>query len=708
MCNSNFIFIFILIAIVVLWIICRKKILRLVDKAISKSIYYQLLLLVVSIIAAFGILLLFMLAIHDEIKLQMSDWILSFINPGSTFSSGAIGDPEKVWAIIVGVIGMIIMGGLLISIFSNILERRVDKLKNGQVHYAFKNHVVIIGYDRMSIGLIGQLAKDERFKNSKIILQTTQEVSKVRHELFALLETKIEKKVIILSGNCTSCEDLTKLHVERCKVLFILGENDEYDNDSLNIECIRIIYAILAKQIIVDKIRCHVLFEYQSTYAVYQREDLFRLKDRIDFFPFNFYEMWAQKVFVDRTYDCQEKDKISEKLTYTPLDREGIKADSEQKVQLVVIGMSSMGVALGVQAAHLCHFPNFVTKGIKTRITFIDEHADREMNFLWGRYQHLFNETDIYYREVKKDEMFADGIMNKEVVKINPPASKETFTDLEFEFIKARVEYPVIQRYLAGLSCKRDIYMTIAICFYFPPKALAAGLYLPNEIYSNNIPVLVQQEMSYCTLDMLSKEGKYRNVKPFGMLDNCYDLKKADDLIPMMVKYMYDETCKKDETGEMKMAVIKNFPPDVMRKCWDNWIDLKGKESRNITALKWSNIYHANMTQVKKRSLNILPGQELSVEQINLLARVEHNRWNIEKLLMGYRPCTPEEVDDIACRRKTKQELRDDFIHNDIRPYEALSKDDHGIQANEYDVNISRALPFMLSELEKMNNDSKN
>lgn len=44
--------------------------------------------------------------------------------------------------------------------------------------------------------------------------------------------------------------------------------------------------------------------------------------------------------------------------------------------------MSRMGVAIGVEAAHLLHFPNFCRdKNIKSVITFIDENADREMNF---------------------------------------------------------------------------------------------------------------------------------------------------------------------------------------------------------------------------------------------------------------------------------------------------------------------------------------
>jgi len=213
---------------------------------------------------------------------------------------------------------------------------------------------------------------------------------------------------------------------------------------------------------------------------------------------------------------------------------------------------------------------------------------------------------------------------------------------------------------------------------------------------------LVQQNISCCTLEMLTKDGKYRNVRPFGMLDNCYDLEKADDLLPMMIKQVYDST------DEKPTEVVKTFDSEELRKNWNSWTDKKTKqESRNITALKWSNIYHANMVHIKERSLNISKGEELSNEKINLLARIEHNRWNIEKLLMGYRPCTPDETNDIANGLTTKQALRDRFIHNDIKPYDMLSKDDKKIQANEYDVNISRSFPFILSELERIKNEKR-
>ncbi|MDR1341955.1 MAG: hypothetical protein LBK18_01720 [Prevotellaceae bacterium] len=587
---------------------------------------------------------------------------MHFLNPANSFSEAAQ-SIDKFWALLVGGIGMFCLSGLLIPVISNIIARRVEKVQNGQTSYRFENHVVIIGYNKLCTGLIPQ------YEGIDVVLQTVREVPKIRHELFSNL--KHEKNVTIISGNRTFEEDLRKLHLDKCKEIFILGEADEADNDSLNIICLKKVNQLLTDS--KKTVRCNVLFQNQSTFAIFQQQDI-EVSEHVDFFPFSCHEAWAQKVLVERKYKDME---------YVPLDHQPIGAGSDERVHFVIIGMSSMGVAMGIQAAHLCHFPNFITKGIKTRITFIDEHADREMNFLMGRYRHLFKETDCCYRD------FGNEKNNR-----SNQSSKVKFTDVEFEFIKSRIENPKMQEELAEWSLDSHSYLTVAVCFSFSPAAIAAGLYLPDEVYSKKIPVLVQQELSDYTLSMLSKKNpsgyrKYENVKPFGMADDCYDLELADEHAAMMIKYIYDKTNENYEVTEL--------PINDIEANWKQW-----DKKKSIVALKYSNRYCANSRHVKQRSLNIQPNENLSAEQINLLAQVEHNRWNIEKLLMGYRATTPEEAEEIATGTRSKASYKECFIHNDIRAYQTLTEDDDGIHVSQYDVNIAKSLPLMLSELDKI------
>lgn len=118
------------------------------------------------------------------------------------------------------------------------------------------------------------------------------------------------------------------------------------------------------------------------------------------FTPFNFYEIWARRVLVK----CSAESNGT--IHYFPLDRGGISENSENYVHLVIIGMTRMGIALAIEAAHIAHFPNFKTHRKKTRITFIDREARREMDFFMGRYRHLFDLSEARFMDCEQDKTF--------------------------------------------------------------------------------------------------------------------------------------------------------------------------------------------------------------------------------------------------------------------------------------------------------------
>lgn len=81
------------------------------------------------------------------------------------------------------------------------------------------------------------------------------------------------------------------------------------------------------------------------------------------------------------------------------------------------------------------------------------------------------------------------------------------------------------------------------------------------------------------------------------------------------------------------------------------------------------------------------------------MAEVEHNRWNAEKLLLGYRSASDEEkaeIDrDISLKTKFKKE---DFVHYDIRPFADLRPDTSGKSANRFDYAISEGLKLVVEK----------
>ena len=706
-----------------------KKILRGVDRALSKSRLRQVFLLTFFIVFTFAFVYTLSVAITslyiDNYEPSLWNAIGHYFNPGN-FEKNA-GMPELA-IFFINLFGMVLMTGLLISVLSNLLERRVDNIKNGRVSYNYKNHTIILGYDKMTISLVKQLY--EKNKDSEIILQTVQKVPKVKHELFSYIDSEIEDKLSILSGNRNSSEDLEKLRINEATELYIIGETNEYGRDSLNIQCLKIINSLLEKNKKTkneknsktknhekrnEKKKCYVLFENQSTFAILQQRDIQGLS-LVEFLPFNFYEKWAEKVFLCNNDKNSEGNVDNEQNIYLPLDRVPIKENTDHTVHLVILGMSKMGVALGVEATHLCHFPNFINKGLKTRITFIDMDAEREMLFLRGRYQSLFEEIRYSFEDVNAG-IYREGNENK--------GDKNYFTDIEWHFIKGEFEDPAIQNKLEAYSKEENTLLTIAVCMNDSDAAIAVGLYMKSVVYQSdkvkyfkqgkdilesverlreqkylsdedkvelasleaechkyNVQILIKQDTPNSIISMLKNVDKYQNVRPFGMLDNCLDIADSDnlDIIAKKVHYVYNYYFGDDTYGQ-----IPTVMPDI---------EVLDEKWSIPTVEKWSNRYHANMINIKMRSFDF-EELELAIENendetgiIEKIAQVEHNRWNTEKLLMGFRPVTESE------KAIDKKILKKNFIHPDIIIYNDLSK-----SMKDIDRMISKALPLIIKDI---------
>ena len=88
---------------------------------------------------------------------------------------------------------------------------------------------------------------------------------------------------------------------------------------------------------------------------------------------------------------------------------------------------------------------------------------------------------------------------------------------------------------------------------------------------------------------------------------------------------------------------------------------------------------------------------ELSGNEVKEFAIVEHNRWNVEKLLMGFRKPSKEEDHYQYVTRENHPEIRktlsgnkDLFIHHDIRPFNELN------EVKELERQICKYIPWIM------------
>lgn len=602
--------------------------------------------------------------------------VLSYIDPGNSWrlegkvARAASGENQTDWYLpLVGFIGAVIFTGLLVSVFTNIVQYWVVRIREGHVKYNLKNHIVIIGYDTVVPSIVKQIV------NTQIIIASQKQVSEIRNIILSKVGKKQEKNVVYMHSEYFSKRELSRLNTDKAKQIFVVGDRIEGNRDAENMRLMLILKKIHSCMN-AKRIPLTMWFDNETTYAAMQLNDIKDdWKSFFDYRPYNFYNDWADRLFVSRHYHKGQR-----QIDYPALDRDGITKDSDKHVHLVVIGMNRMGVAVAKEAAHMMHFPNFdeyATEKNKTIITFIDDYADREMAFFKGRHPGYFKISPTYYWDAIDKEQC--GFAN----------STENFLDVQFQFIKGRLESDNVRKWLIEQSKDSKQYLTIAICLSDSTNALGAALYLPEEIYygntgGNQVNIFVRQESTGALVEMLQKaaeSGKNKrliNLYPFGMIENSFDFMELDNTTAQVMHYVYDYYYSK--------GVIPSNIPDKS-ELESPWRDLS-------ISLQWSNYYLADSLTFKLRSIGYdincgLP-LEISHGDKESMARVEHNRWNMEKLLIGYRALTEEERQEWT-KEKMKEVRKTHFIHHDIRPYDDLPSTEQ-----QNDKNIVESLPMVV------------
>ena len=678
----------------------------------------------------------------------------NFIDPGSEYIITNNGG--KVWAIIVAMFGTFLLNGLLVSMMVGYIDSRKDSWLNGKMRYPvsqflFKKFAVVIGANEMAPAIIRNLLCGKGVGNVYyVVLLTNEEVEKVRSVIESYLTKEEESRLIIYNGQLDSREEISRLHLRKATEIYVLGEDSHEDvsesyHDVQNMRCVHNIASYLAERGAQREIVCRVMFEFQTTYSVFQFSDLNEnIRKHLDFIPFNPYENWAQQVLVKGYYEENELRIINKEnndaryFDYLPLDgKNGISPESEKYVHFVIIGMSKMGIAMAIQAAQVAHYPNFknidsngnkVAQPLRTRITFIDEEADNEMEFFMGRFQNLFALSRYRYidatcKDCNLDEKWIDPLLCDDSKYKN---IGDNFIDIEWEFVKGGVEKAGVVQYLKtaameanGAARERYSLLTVAVCYPLAHQAIAAGIYMPTEVYDYAQQILVyQREASDIVYNLTSDKSnahkRYAKLRSFGM--QYADFTTSDDISyrAMICNYLYTMIDDKELVNKILRIDITD-KEQSMKPIIDAW-------KRLAIFDKWSNCYLANSFETKIRSIAgdiddvVLHYDDLvaAFAALNMeMAECEHNRWNMQQLLMGFRAfydsemvqmmneadeaASPKERQAIINRIKKEKKNSEERAHLNIRSFAALLELDG--EAYKYDEIFNGAIPAIMKSL---------
>lgn len=617
-----------------------------------------------------------------------------YVDPGNIVN---VATNQVGLATLIALLGVVLLNGLLIASLIGWLDNRKAKWLNGDVEYdSFLNkneHYIIIGGNDMVAGIVEQIfnkhdskRESERLIDNQhipyIVIQTSRDVEEFRMELFSNLTESEQRHIIIYYGNRTSTRDIEKLKVRQAKEVYIIGEDVRSDDiesyhDTMNMKCLELIREHLGEG--GKKLTCYVMFEYQTTFSVFQYSEISNnIKDCIDFKPFNYYDSWAQQVLIGR-------DVATTKSGYLPLEgANGIDAESDKHVHLIIVGMSRMGVSMAINAAHVAHYPNFGNKGIRTKITFIDKAADEEKDFFMGRFKELFALSCWRYGNVEGEDIKWDDT--------NTPSESYKhlggdFLDIEWEFINGSIGMKAMQKYISDASKDENSIVNIAICLPEPNRCLAAALYLERDVYYKVNQILVFNRYGDSLVAQMTHEGvsqinPYHNkMRAFGMAYRFYDLELMKDIAYIA-----------EINGKAYKTINKSVETELGKV--DEGKKIYGKSE---VSGYWSNFYSGSTAWCKLRCIGFDGEQELTSEQVDTLAKVEHARWNTEQLLMGYRPLTEEEQKTVHKDMRLKTPYKSKMAHLDICSFERLMEIDK--RSIKFDEGFSKILPLILNGL---------
>ncbi len=718
------------------------------DRLLSKSLFQQLVFLTVVLVIAFGVSYLMLSCSGAEWKTfcekeKISEWLLPFYllidtNALNNLYMGNDGTYVHGWMLIVSIVtflfGAFIFNGAIIGLITNAIERRVINHAQGNIHYLKSGHYIIMGYDEMVHSIIKHIF--EKDKDAFILLLSALESPIVKEMLKKVFNEKQMEHIIINYGHRMSKEYYKDIHPESAQQIFIVGQRSLPAHDAINVECVDSICSYLKQPEIKERPqRITCVFEDLDTYAAFKTSEIFGevKKLGIEFVPYNFYAGWAKQVFVKLNH--KDMDRPGETIDYPAVYGKGyseenpkaLSEDDPKYVHLVFVGTTNFAVSFAMEAANVLHFPNFNKNNkLKTKITFIDKNADQEKEEFITRNRHFFEVQPYLYYDLSKerdDRKEPQGFRDEYVIF---KGEKGNFLDVDFEFIKGDIFSKNVQDKLEEWANEhyKEQYLSVFLAMANQRQNFVIGMNMPDAMYDKEVPVFIRQDRSdnfvsnlrnadkkkeakklpYAkvkedgSLDKKVLDARYANIYPFGMNETAYSADEKSLKRAKLINYLYN-TMPADNKFQELLALDAVPEKQLWKEADKYWKELS-------VALKWSNLYSAYAIRIKLALLRAMRGLKqddtsrdtwpLSDEEAEIMAKVEHNRWNVEKLLMGFRK--PHLDEDKYAHEKYADDLQKNkkrFVHHDIRPFDDLDS------IKELDYEFSRYIPWIMRMTEK-------
>lgn len=448
-----------------------------------------------------------------------------------------------------------------------------------------------------------------------IVILTDCDVEELRKEMRQLgLSAHLLNRITLYRGRRINKRDLMDAYPQLAHIIYVLGEDGEDNHDSLSIRCVNMLYELCLGM--ETRIPAYVMLTDDATTEVMARSASNTNQESLLCVDYiNLYDYEAEQFFA---YD--------DKSDFMPV----IKKEDKEHLEVVIFGANSMGRAVARTLAHVAHYPNSQNANHRSRITIVSENVEE-----WAR-EFMASNRGLF---CLSNWMLTDA---NGVTELHCPAEEYgDYLDIEWHFVYGTSTSIDFESLFCENSVKR-----IVVCEDSDTQSIHTTLHLPLDF--KDVKVAVYQKGCTDILQWAESTHLYHDIciwGPGASMQDAWFLKRAH--YGKKVNYLYDRAYNTPSAKDVDEA----------------WY-------RIPEAHKLSSIYCAMALGLRRKCSKTATKLEL--------CEMEHRRWMMSCLLMGYLPMKLKDSADVRENKELFKKYKKKYIHADITPFEMLDEEEKG------------------------------
>lgn len=587
---------------------------RKIDLLLAKSNGAQLLWLLILSALCLSLALFVSYYVFGDGKVPWQDVVAIFLDPGCFGGPGE----HDFFRLSLALLSVFLFSALLVSVFTNLFENIREAAQSGNRRYRLRDPVIILGYCPQVPAMLAAIRARNRLSPIVIVDEEKPE---------------LEGDFIFYKAARDSMADLRGIVARYAEEIYVMGDPEDPAHDEKNLRAMEILRKLCVYA--PRDIYCYVTLADYTTTEVIQYSRQKPVESRLLVDTVNVYEYEAEQLLLGFLNPFNEDEQKNKEEQENKVEQEKrapflpvLHSGDKRRLHLLIIGTGRMAQAVAYTAAHLCHYPNFAECGARTLITFVGED-------MRGWQRHLQASRPALFAMSHQTFVSADGTTE------TTPLSGRDILDVEWQFVDAAASSPLVREMMLPDA---DTVLRVVVCHAETQRNIATALHLPRQVYETS-PVAVYAPQGSAVLEQAKETGMYGDLVRFGQGGE-------EMLDPLFVR--------RAERGKRVNLVYHRAYVDG--NCWNEELAWRGISEAD----KYSSIYCGN-AMLLRRDCIALPTNPLPFllpEEYRQGMEMEHRRWMMSELLMGFAPA--------PVTNKAR------FEHADLVPFDELPSEEQG------------------------------